>query len=157
MIEIAQVMEKIEEFLIKIKNQKLNSKVKNKSLKLVKKFETNFYKQLDDDFNTPKAFAAMFEFIKKANSLLGKNLISKNEADKIYKFFEKINKIFQIIDFRNIKNKKLVPAEIKKLAGEREQYRKEQNWQKADEVRLQIERQGFLIEDTKEGPILKKI
>ena len=35
-------------------------------------------------------------------------------------------------------------------------YRKEQNWQGADEVRIEIERRGYSIEDTKAGQIVKK-
>ncbi|MBI2054284.1 MAG: cysteine--tRNA ligase [Candidatus Staskawiczbacteria bacterium] len=158
MVEIAQVLGKIEEFLGKLKNQNLKLKTASKNSKLILKFENDFYKQLDDDFNTPKAFAVMFEFIKKANRLLDKNLISKNEADRIYKLFEKINEIFGIIDFKIIssKRKETVPAKIKGLVRSREKYREEQNWQKADEVRKKIEQQGFLIEDTKDGPIIKK-
>ncbi len=171
MIEIKSTLEKIEELLRKIKSQKLfnsaelqrakssGSKVKsiNKNVKLIKDFKTDFYKELDDNFNTPKAFAVLFEFIKEINKIIDKNEINKNEVKRIYKFFEKINKIFGIINFNNIKNRKIIPIEIKKLANAREKYRKQQNWQKSDELRAKIEKQGFLIEDTPSGPVIKRI
>ena len=52
---------------------------------------------------------------------------------------------------------KTIPAAIKKLAKERENYRKNQEWQKADQARMEIEKQGFTVEDTKSGPAIKSI
>ena len=155
MIEIAGAVEKIEEFLRKIKN--LESKTKNSatSAKLVKKFKTDFYKELDDDFNTPKAFAVMFEFINKVNSLLDASGISQKQASEIYKFFQEINEIFGIIDFTKVNQ--TIPAKIKKLAELREKARQEKDWQKSDDLRKQIETQGFTVEDTPRGPVVKSI
>lgn len=39
---------------------------------------------------------------------------------------------------------------------EREKLRKNKDWQKADEIRKQIEKRGFVIEDTAQSPLLKK-
>jgi len=155
MIEVKSAVGKIEEFLRKVSSIKYQVSSKEAGL-IIKKFKENFYKDLDDDFNTPKAFAVMFDFIKKANELLDKGQISKKQAGDIYKFFQKINKIFGIIDFKKVNE--TIPAEIKKLAKLREQYRKNKEWQKADETRLQIEKQGFTVEDTEgQGPRIKGI
>mgnify|MGYP003396304975 CR=1 FL=1 len=43
------------------------------------------------------------------------------------------------------------------LAEKREELRKNKLWQEADEVRAEIERKGYKVEDTEEGPKLKKI
>ena len=153
LIEIRATVEKIEEFLRKIKSQK--SKIKNsaQNTKLIKDFKINFYKELDDDFNTPKAFAVMFDFIKKANELLDKNLISQKQASEIYKFFQEINKVFGIINFEKVN--RTIPAEIKKIAKAREEYRKNKDWQKSDELRKEIESKGYTIEDTDKGFVIK--
>jgi cysteinyl-tRNA synthetase len=145
MLEVKSAIEKIEEFLRKIKSVKAEKSSKEIKSE-IKKLEENFYKELDDDFNTPKSFAVMFEFIRKANELLDKNMVSKADAEKIYKFFQEINKIFGIIDFKKVN--KTIPAEIKKLVKTREEYRQNKEWQKADQVRIEIERQGFTVEDT---------
>ncbi|MDO8486464.1 MAG: cysteine--tRNA ligase [Candidatus Staskawiczbacteria bacterium] len=154
MIEVKSALEKIEEFLRKIKYAKLikseNKVIRNK----FKKTKTDFYKELDDDFNTPQAFAVIFNFIKETNKFLEKDFISIKLSKEIYTFFEKINQIFGIIDFKKIK-KPSMPSDVKKLINIREKYRKEKNWQKADEIRLEIEKKGYLIEDTKDGQIIK--
>ena len=162
MIEVKSALEKIEELLRKLKN--INSKAKGRNFKLIKKFKEDFYQELADDFNAPKAFAVLFDFIKKINTILdlprvkaGKEGISKKEAGEIYKFFEKINNIFGIIDFKKITAKEIIPVKIKKLVKEREKFRKEQNWQKSDELRREMEKQGYSVEDTPSGPIVKEI
>ena len=50
-----------------------------------------------------------------------------------------------------------IPEEIQSLADERERYRKEKQWQKADEIRKEIEKKGYSVEDTKEGAKIRKI
>jgi len=151
LIEIRGAVEKIEEFLRKVKSLKSKVKSTGGNAKLIKDFKINFYKELDDDFNTPKAFAIMFEFIRKANE----TDFSKKQADEIYKFFQEINKIFGIIDFKRVN--KTIPAEIKELVKEREQFRKNKEWQKSDQARLQIERQGFIVQDSENGPTIKSV
>jgi cysteinyl-tRNA synthetase len=156
MIEVKSTVEKIEEFLRKLKSSaSAKTPLGKQNSKLISKFKNNFYKELDDDFNTPQAFAVMFDFIKKANQLLELNKISKKECGEINKFFIEINDIFGIIDFRKVNVK--IPAKIKRLAQARENFRKKQEWQKADEARLQMEKQGYVVEDTKDGPAIKKV
>lgn len=154
MIEVKSAVDKIEEFLRKLKAVKSEKSAKELNV-LIKNLKTDFYKELDDDFNTPKAFAVMFEFISKANTLLDKNEISKKQAGDIYKFFQEIDKVFGIIDFKKVT--KTIPAEIKKLAKLRETHRKNKDWQKADEVRLQIEKQGYALQDSDSGPVIKSL
>ena len=48
-----------------------------------------------------------------------------------------------------------IPKEIQELAKEREKYREQKDWQKADQIRKQIEKMGYQIEDTKQGPKIR--
>ena len=155
MVEIRSALEKVEEFLRKIKNQ--NSSNKSKSIKaIINQTKREFYKNLSDDFNTPKAFASVFNLIKKTNKLLDKNLVNKKDAAQIYKFFEEIDSIFGIIDFKKLKQSS-IPNEVKKLIEEREKYRKNKEWEKADLTRKEIEKYRYSVQDGKNGPIIKKM
>ena len=151
MIEVKSTVEKIEEFLRRTKSQNGKGKNLTENAKLIKDFKINFYKELDDDFNTPRAFAIMFDFIKKANE----TDFSKKQSGEIYKIFQEINKIFGILNFEKI-NKK-IPLEIKKLVKTREIFRNNKDWQKSDELRKEIESKGYLVEDTDKGSIIKGI
>ena len=66
-----------------------------------------------------------------------------------------MNKIFSIIDFKKVNQ--AVPPSIKKLAQAREVARQAANWEKADELRQEMEKHGWAIEDSPEGPAFKKL
>jgi len=50
---------------------------------------------------------------------------------------------------------KKIPTEIVKLANQRLAARMDKDWQKSDELRQEIEKAGYIIEDDKSGYILK--
>ena len=163
MIEVKMALDKMEEFLRKLRGttRKLTRKNAEASLRaqrgnLLKIAKDQFYTDLADDFNTPKAFATLFEFIKETNKLLDENLVGKKEAGEIFKFFQEINKIFDIIDFEKLKTSD-VPKEVLELVKERENYRKNQDWQKSDELRDEILKYGYSVDDTADGSVIKKV
>ena len=155
MIEVKAGLEKIEEFLRKIKTAK--AKVKSvKAAVLLEKTKENFYKELADNFNTPRAFASLFELIKETNKLLDENSVDKKSAADTFKFFQEINKIFGIIDFAKL-GTSLVPAEVIQLVSARQAARDAKEWQKSDELRQEIEKYGYTVQDTANGPVTKKL
>jgi cysteinyl-tRNA synthetase len=50
----------------------------------------------------------------------------------------------------------VIPNDIRKLVEERESYRKTRQFNAADQIRAQIEKLGYEIEDTKKGVKVKK-
>ena len=128
------------------------SKVKNKNSGLQKEieyFNESFWETLNDDFNTPKAMAEIFNFI----SLVQKNIwqLSSKEAKNILKTVQDKLKIFELA----IKTPK-IPAKIAVLAEKREIYRRNKQFTHADALRSKAEVLGYLIEDTPLGPMAVK-
>ena len=60
------------------------------------------------------------------------------------------------LNFKNLKEEK-IPKEIKKLAEEREQARKNKDFKKSDELRNKIEKLGYEIKDSSEDYKIEKI
>lgn len=157
MIEVKTALEKIEEFLRKLKGVKRVSSIASKEItQATKKAHDAFYESLGDDFNTPKAFAVIFELIKVMNGFLDKDALSKKQAKELFTFFKEINKIFDIIDFKKL-TKASIPAEVTRLVKEREAHRKVGEFEKADTARVEIEKYGYVVKDTKEGPVVQKM
>ena len=76
-------------------------------------------------------------------------LNSKIKYDLILEFDKVLG-----LNLAKIKTEK-IPSQVLELAKDREKYRKEKNFKKADELRKKIESLGWLVEDTGNGPILK--
>jgi len=145
-------LERIDESIDKIQISKSNFQIKSKFQIL--KYKKDFEKAMDDDFNTPKAVAVIFELINKANFLIDKNLLSRIDTKEILNFLKEIDKVFNFIF--GLKKKEKIPLKILNIVNEREKYRQQKKWGKADEFRKKIEKLGYLIEDTKKGTRTKK-
>ncbi len=153
-LQTKKELERIDEFITKVKSQ--NSKVKTTIQNLkISKFQTEFNKVMEDDFNTPKAIAVIFNLVNKGNSLIAKDKLSSTDTKKILEFLKKVDKVFNFIFWPKPKEK--LPPLVLSLAKHREKYRKEGKWEKADKIRKKIKKMGWWIEDTKEGPKLKKL
>ena len=114
-------------------------------------YEKQFLQAINDDLNTPQALAVTWQMVKdkklpiscKKQSLIKFDKILGLNLRKTEKAMEKAQKIE-------------LPADIKKLGQLREQARQNKDWQKADEIRKQIQEKGYEVEDTAEGLKIKK-
>lgn len=156
LLQAKEGLARIEEFTEKLKVQGVKSETtiqKSRITKIIKDFQTTFEAAMDDNFNTPKALAVIFWFIREINPFLVKNQISKTQKKYILDNFKKVDKIFNFIF--PIKKEK-IPQVIRDLAKEREKLRKQKKWADADKIRKKIASFGFEIKDTSKGAIIKK-
>ena len=148
-IQAERELERIDEFIEKLKNKKHSQGPAR--LKIPQK---EFEKAMEDDFNTPKAVAAMFELVKNGNSLIDQDLLSQKDKNNALEFLKAADRIFNVF-FQPAKNK--IPNKVLKLAKEREKLRMEKRWAEADKARAEIEKLGWKVEDTESGPKLKNL
>ena len=113
----------------------------------VENFTDSFWKHLADDFDTPQALASFFELIKESNKFIDTHNLSQTDAKKIIDFITEVNDIFGILPHEEI-----APAEIMALVVDREKARKQGDYNLADKLRVDIEKQGWSVDDTSSGP-----
>jgi len=123
---------------------------------LIANSKKEFERAMDDDFNTPLALASIFQLITRGNQLFDKGKLTPAEARAILAFLKKVDRVFNFI-FWGKRVAPKIPSFIKKMVREREEARKRMDWKLADEIRRKIRQQGYWLEDTKEGPKIKKI
>ena len=112
--------------------------------RLKKRLAEEFKKYINDDLNTPRALALLWEIVKSQKLDLKTKYALITDFDKVLG-----------LNLAKIKTEK-IPAAILKLAKDRKKHRQEKNFTKADEFRKKIELLGWLIEDTPQGPKLKR-
>lgn len=88
---------------------------------------------LNDDLDTPRAIAILHEV---------------NDFE-LWKRFEPVLAL-------DLEKEEEIPGELTDLAREREEARKAGNWDKADELRREIEKSGYKVEDTAGGSVIKQ-
>ena len=144
-------IQRLNDFVAKLKTIKDKSS-NNQTKKIIEHTKKNFEKEMDDDLQISNALAVIFGFVKKINTLVMKNKIGKEDAKKVYDLMLEFDEVLAVLDVK----KEKIPAGIKKLIAEREKARKGKNFEKADKIREEIKKKGFVLEDTDEGPVVKK-
>ena len=153
-----QELRRLDEFTEKLERNKLRKDGVQANLMKIQIAKTKgaFDAAMEDDFNTPKALAAIFALVHRGNSLLAKNEMRTAAAKEMREFLAETDGFLQFI-FWGKQRKEKIPEEILRLAKERGKYRRRKDWQKADEIRKQISVLGYRIEDTAGGHEIKKI
>lgn len=127
----------------KIRSEQCSGIVRPSVVKRNKNYLEEFESAMNDDLNTPNALQVLWKLVRDENAL-GK-----------YKTIKKIDEVFglKLLEKEKVK----IPLEIKKMIKEREIARREKDWGKADELRDEIKRKGFVLEDGEKGVEVKKL
>jgi cysteinyl-tRNA synthetase len=106
-----------------------------------------FTDAINDDLNTSKAIATIFDLI------ADKEIKDTEKKATILKFDEVLN-----LGFNNPKKIEIaIPEEVTNLAEERQKARESKDWEKSDDLRDKIKELGFEIKDIPEGFELNKV
>ena len=124
-------------------NLKIETQKKSNVGMLKKYFAEKFKKYVNDDLEMPRALALLWNIVKS----------EKLDAKTKYNLIIDFDKVFGL-NLGKIKIEK-TPPPVLKLVKEREKYRQENDFKKADELRKKIKSLGWLIEDTTNGPKIK--
>ncbi|BAE80947.1 cysteinyl tRNA synthetase [Chlamydia felis Fe/C-56] len=119
-----------------------------------KTFLKAFSDSIANDLNIAAALAALFDFIHQTNSFIDKSKFTQADANYILDLLKKINTVLGILQFSATQE---IPDEVMQLVEKREVARREKNWAQADAFRDQVASLGYLIEDSKSGPKVKKL
>jgi cysteinyl-tRNA synthetase len=115
---------------------------------------TLFKAALADDLNTPQALAAFLSYVSQANASLDSG---QADPESIWGTLLHFDRVLGVIEpLAAALSKETVPAEVLALADQREAARRNKQFEKADQLRQEIEQQGFTILDTPAGPRLEK-
>lgn len=134
---------KLRELTFSFKNSVRTNLSTEKNIK-IDNFREEFILALSDDLNIPQALAVTWNMVKS-------NIPSEDKYDLLVSFDEVLGlKLTQ-------ENKFKITDKIKVLSQKREELRRLGKFSEADEVRKQIERKGYNLEDTKEGVLIKPV
>lgn len=110
-------------------------------------FRRKFEEAMDDDLNTADAQAAIFELVKFANT----HGNEESTASFLTAVRQEIIALSDILGLLVDRKEENLDQEIEALIAERQAARKARNFQRADEIRDQLQNMGIILEDTREG------
>ncbi len=120
-----------------------------------------FKEAMDDDFNSPKAIAVIFDFIKEANTYIatGNNLTREFWEDVIEFLKKTADGVLGILRTEKTatSDSGLEDELIKLFIKLRIEAKQEKNYALSDKIRNELNTLGIVLQDTKEGSTYKKI
>jgi cysteinyl-tRNA synthetase len=107
-----------------------------------------FIEAMDDDFNTADALAEIFNLVRAAN-LYTKSDSASVEGVQLYRSV--LLELLDILGLSPAADKDALAEEVNKLIHERDLARKNKDYQRADEIRDQLQSMDIILEDTPQG------
>jgi cysteinyl-tRNA synthetase len=115
--------------------------------------EEAFGAALDDDLNISGALAAVFDFVRTTNKLIDDKALGRTGADTALALLDELNEVTGLF---GAAERQGPPQAVLDMVDERQNARREKNFERADAIRDQLLEQGWVIEDTPEGPRVKR-
>lgn len=114
-----------------------------------------FVREMDDDFNTPKAIAVLFDLARETNTLLESQSRSAQQIHTLQVLWKVLaGDILGILTPRNELGKNAhsaLDAVLEKVIGWRNEARSAKDFKMSDAIRNDLASAGVLLEDGKEG------
>lgn len=116
-------------------------------------FKRKFDEAMDDDFNTPKGMAILFDMVNECNKLLEH---SKDKAESfilryVVDAIKEIAEVFGLTFEQKKKKLSKTKEEIEEMLDLRNKARQKRDFKTADRIRQELDEAGIILEDQKDG------
>lgn len=119
----------------------------------IEEIHDRFIKEMDDDFNSANAVAAMFDLVKAGNLYLREKHSSK---EVLRSFIKRLDDMAFVLGIRLKQEEALLDEEVEALIQERIDARKNRDFARADEIRDELKEKNIILEDTPQGTRWKR-
>ena len=107
---------------------------------------------LEDDLSLHRFWPVLFDFCKRINKRFSRGQLNCREAEAVYQRIQRVDAVLGVVDWQRLPlEASRWPEEIRSKVEERNQAKKERDFQTADRLRQEIVQAGFRLEDTPYG------
>lgn len=111
-----------------------------------------FVTALDQDLNISEGLAALFELLRAGNKALDNKVLDAGSAAAVLALWNELDRVLGVLQ----PPAEAVDPEVQELANQRQAARVAKNWKESDRLRDEIARRGWVVQDTPQGPKLRK-
>jgi len=151
----ATAIDRLRNFKLRLETDKFPEGANEKIIQRTGTALHQFEESLDDDLNTAEALAAVFEFIRDANTAMDSGDFRQANAGPALDLLKRFDKVFAVLEVTR-KEAGISDAEVERLIAERAQAKKNRDFARSDQIRQELLDAGVILEDTKEGARWKR-
>jgi cysteinyl-tRNA synthetase len=146
----ATSIDRLRNFELRLKNDRLAEGLNPQLEDRVAAAGRSFRESLDDDLNTSSALAAVFEYVRDANTAMDAGAFLAGNLAGATDFLKEFDSIFDVLRPTE-QSGGLSDAEIESLISDRTKAKKARDFKRADAIRNELLDKGVVLEDTKDG------
>lgn len=143
-------IERLRNFKLRLESAKFEEGLSERFVAAAAAAREAFRNALDDDLNTAEALAAIFEFVREANTAMDRGEFLAQNRGTALAVLEDFDSFFDVLKPAAPAGG-LADADVEKLIAERTTAKKARDFSRADGIRAQLLEQGVVLEDTKDG------
>lgn len=141
----AEALNNLKNIVLDLRENSDRTSLSEEKMEKIDEYKNSFKGALSDDLNIPKALAQLWRVVKS-------NIPSSDKYDLLLDFDEVFGLGLNRISWKKLE----VSNKVQCLLDKREEFRKRKNFKEADNIRVEIEKKGYTVIDTKEGSSVKK-
>jgi cysteinyl-tRNA synthetase len=146
----AIAIERLRNFKLRLQTDKFGDGINQQIETRTEEASQAFAGALNDEINTAEALAAMFEYVRDANSAMDSGDFRTANAAAALEFLAGFDAIFDVLRPSG-KAGELPDEAVEGRIAERTAAKRAKNFALADQIRVQLLEQGIVLEDTKSG------
>jgi cysteinyl-tRNA synthetase len=148
----AKSIERLRDFRDRVRSSKFpdgrDEQISARTQQAVEQFEA----AMDDDLNTAEALAAVYEYVRAANTAMDNGQFHQGNRDDAERVLTLFDDIFDVLTPTPASaTQGLSDEDVNALIEQRNQAKKARDFKRSDEIRASLLENGIIIEDTKDG------
>ncbi|HLG96074.1 MAG TPA: cysteine--tRNA ligase [Bryobacteraceae bacterium] len=151
----ATAIDRLRNFKLRLETERFTEGANEKLVERTEHASRQFADSLDDDLNTAEALAALFEYVRDANTAMDSGEFHTGNIPPALELLDQFDRIFDVLQ-PSQSAAGIGDAQVEALIAERAQAKKNRDFARADQIRQQLMSGGIILEDTKEGARWKR-
>lgn len=153
--QAAAALERLADFTDRLQHLPAGTAPNNELAHRTQQAAAEFDSALDDDLNSSRALAAVFEWVRDVNRALDAEQVTTADRDQLGVFLDSFDSIYGVL--APDPDEAEISADIEALISAREAARKAGDYTRADAIREELAGRGVVLEDTAQGVRWKKV
>jgi cysteinyl-tRNA synthetase len=147
--QAVQSLERLTDFAQRLDDLPVGDAENRELVERTSRARGEFAAALDDDLNTSRALAAVFEWVREVNRAIDEGQMTTADLPPARALLAEFDSIYDVL--RPDPGELALSSEIEALIAEREAARQAHDWVRADAIRDDLAGRGIVLEDTPRG------
>ena len=162
LVQAASAVERLRNFSDRLRNESLPERGATPFADRIASAVAEFEAGLEDDVNTARALAAVFDLVREVNTAMDRGEFGRADVAAAIALLERFDSIFAVLapddaallaELGYAEPGGISDAEVEERVAARQQARRQRDFAASDRIRQDLAERGIILEDLKDGTI----